>query len=124
MKQLLLVFLGGGIGSMLRYLISRTFNDFFQNFYLGTFIVNIIGCLIIGLVFGLSLKNNFLTQNQTLLLTTGFCGGFTTFSTFAFENHSLIKAEEILHFSFYTLSSITLGILAVLLGFWLAKLIH
>ena len=124
MKQLLLVFLGGGIGSMLRYLISRTFNDFFQNFYLGTFIVNIIGCLIIGLVFGLSLKNNFLTHNQTLLLTTGFCGGFTTFSTFAFENHSLIKAEEILHFSFYTLSSITLGILAVLLGFWLAKLIH
>ncbi|MDV7139703.1 fluoride efflux transporter CrcB [Maribacter sp. TH_r10] len=124
MKQLLLVFLGGGIGSMFRYLISRTFNDFFQNFYLGTFIVNIIGCLIIGLVFGLSLKNNFLTQNQTLLLTTGFCGGFTTFSTFAFENHSLIKAEEILHFSFYTLSSITLGILAVLLGFWLAKLIH
>ncbi|MBD0779091.1 fluoride efflux transporter CrcB [Maribacter polysiphoniae] len=124
MKQLLLVFLGGGIGSMLRHIISRTFNDYFQHFYLGTFLVNIIGCLIIGLVLGLSLKNNFLTQNQTLLLSTGFCGGFTTFSSFAFENHSLIKAEEILHFSFYTISSITVGILAVLLGFWLSKLIH
>lgn len=124
MKQLLLVFLGGGIGSMLRHIISRTFNDYFQHFYLGTFLVNIIGCLIIGLVLGLSLKGNLLTQNQTLLLSTGFCGGFTTFSSFAFENHSLIKAEEILHFSFYTISSITVGILAVLLGFWISKLIH
>ncbi|PIF00296.1 MAG: fluoride efflux transporter CrcB [Maribacter sp.] len=124
MKQLLLVFLGGGIGSMLRHIISRNFNDYFQHFYLGTFLVNITGCLIIGLVLGLSLKNNFLTQNQTLLLSTGFCGGFTTFSSFAFENHSLIKAEEILHFSFYTISSIAIGVLAVLLGFWLSKLIH
>ncbi|MDE3741831.1 fluoride efflux transporter CrcB [Maribacter polysaccharolyticus] len=124
MKQLLLVFLGGGIGSMLRYIISRTFNDYYQHFYLGTFLANIIGCLIIGLVFGLSIKNNLLTQNQTLLLGTGFCGGFTTFSTFAFENHAMLKAEEIIQFSIYTISSITIGILAVALGFWLAKLIH
>lgn len=124
MKQLLLVFLGGGVGSILRHIISRTFNNYFQHFYLGTFIVNVIGCLIIGLVLGLSLRNNYLTQNQTLLLTTGFCGGFTTFSSFALENHSLIKAHEIFHFSLYTISSITVGILAVLLGFWLSKLIH
>ena len=124
MKQLLLVFLGGGVGSILRHIISRTFNNYFQHFYLGTFIVNVIGCLIIGLVLGLSLRNNYLTQNQTLLLTTGFCGGFTTFSSFALENHSLIKAHEIFHFSIYTILSITVGILAVLLGFWLSKLIH
>ena len=124
MKQLLLVFLGGGVGSILRHIISRTFNNYFQHFYLGTFIVNVIGCLIIGLVLGLSLRNNYLTQNQTLLLTTGFCGGFTTFSSFALENQSFIKAGEILHFSLYTISSITVGILAVLLGFWLSKLIH
>ncbi|MGB5435108.1 MAG: fluoride efflux transporter CrcB [Maribacter sp.] len=124
MKQLLLVFLGGGVGSILRHIISRTFNNYFQHFYLGTFIVNVIGCLIIGLILGLSLRNNYLTQNQTLLLTTGFCGGFTTFSSFALENHALIKAHEILHFSLYTISSITVGILAVLLGFWLSKLIH
>ena len=123
MKQLLLVFLGGGLGSLLRFIISKTFNNYFQHFYLGTFLVNMIGCLIIGLVLGLSFKNNLLSQNQTLLLTTGFCGGFTTFSTFAFENHSLLRNGEILHFSIYTISSIVIGILAVLLGLWLSKLV-
>jgi len=122
MKQLLLVFLGGGLGSLLRYIISKTFNNYFEHFYLGTFLVNMIGCLIIGLVLGLSYKNNLLSQNQTLLLTTGFCGGFTTFSSFAFENHSLLKSGEILHFSIYTVSSIVVGVLAVLLGLWLSKL--
>jgi len=122
MKQFLLVFLGGGIGSLLRYIISKTFNTYFQHFYLGTFLVNIIGCLIIGLVLGISFKSNLLSQNQTLLLTTGFCGGFTTFSTFALENQSLLKSGEILHFSFYTIASIAVGICAVILGLWLSKI--
>ena len=122
MKQFLLVFLGGGLGSLLRYIISRTFNTYFQHFYLGTFLVNIIGCLIIGLVLGISYKSNLLSQNQTLLLTTGFCGGFTTFSTFALENQTLLKSGEILHFSLYTITSIAVGILAVILGLWLSKL--
>ena len=121
MRQLLLVFIGGGIGSLLRYVIAKTFNNYFQHFYLGTFLVNIIGCLIIGLVFGLSIKNNLLNQNQTLLLTTGFCGGFTTFSSFAFENHSLLRSGELLHFSFYTIVSIAVGIFAVIFGLWLSK---
>ncbi|EAQ99944.1 fluoride efflux transporter CrcB [Maribacter sp. HTCC2170] len=121
MKQLLLVFLGGGLGSLLRYVVSKTFNNYFQHFYLGTFLVNVIGCLIIGIVLGLSFKNNILSQNQTLLLTTGFCGGFTTFSTFALENQSLLKTGEILHFSVYTLSSIAVGIAAVLIGLWVSK---
>jgi CrcB protein len=122
MKQFLLVFLGGGLGSLLRYIISRTFNTYFQHFYLGTFLVNIIGCLIIGLVLGISYKSNLLSQNQTLLITTGFCGGFTTFSTFALENQTLLKSGEILHFSFYTIASIAVGIFAVILGLWLSKL--
>ncbi len=122
MKQFLLVFLGGGLGSLLRYIISRTFNTYFQHFYLGTFLVNIIGCLIIGLVLGVSYKSNLLSQNQTLLLTTGFCGGFTTFSTFALENQTLLKSGEILHFSFYTIASIAVGIFAVIVGLWLSKL--
>ncbi|WP_291870312.1 fluoride efflux transporter CrcB [Maribacter sp.] len=122
MKQFLLVFLGGGLGSVLRYFISKTFNSHFQNFFLGTFIVNIIGCLIIGFVLGLSYKNNFLTQNQTLLLTTGFCGGFTTFSTFAFEGHSFLKTGDFFYFSTYTLLSITIGIASIGLGLWLSKL--
>ncbi len=121
MKQLLLVFLGGGLGSCLRFLISKSFNSYFPHFYLGTFLVNVIGCLIIGLVLGLSFKSNYLTQSQTLLLSTGFCGGFTTFSAFAFEKHTLLKAGELFHFSLYTLSSIAVGLIAVALGLWIAR---
>jgi CrcB protein len=123
MKQIFLVFIGGGIGSILRFIISKTFNTYFQHFFLGTFLVNIIGCLLIGLVLGLSFKGNYLTQNQTLLLTTGFCGGFTTFSTFAFEKHSLLKMGEIFNFSFYLIASICIGILAVAVGLWISKLL-
>jgi len=121
MKQLLLVFLGGGLGSCLRFLVSKTFNSYFQHFYLGTFLVNVIGCLIIGLVLGLSFKSNYLTQSQTLLLSTGFCGGFTTFSAFAFEKHTLLKAGELFHFSLYTLSSIVVGLIAVAFGLWISR---
>ena len=123
MKQILLVFLGGGLGSSLRYVIGKTLNPFFPNFFLGTFLVNSIGCLLIGIILGTSMRNSYLTQNQILLLSTGFRGGFTTFSAFAFEKHSLLKAGELFHFSLYTLSSIAIGILAVALGLWVSKLL-
>lgn len=123
MKQALLVFLGGGLGSVLRYLISKPLNIVFQNFFLGTFLVNIVGCLLIGVILGISSKNNLLSPNNTLFLATGFCGGFTTFSAFAFEKHSLLKSSELFHFSFYTIASIIVGILAVALGLWLSRLI-
>ncbi len=123
MQQLLLVFFGGGIGSILRYIISKNFDSYFQHFFLGTFLVNSIGCLIIGLVLGVSFKSDYLSQNQILLLSTGFCGGFTTFSTFAFQNHSLLKSGDLLHFSIYTISSIVVGVIAVALGLWLSKML-
>lgn len=123
MKQALLVFIGGGLGSVLRYAISKYLNPFFEHFYLGTFTVNSIGCLLIGFLIGYSLKGDFLNQNQMLLLATGFCGGFTTFSTFALEKHTLLKSAALLHFSLYTISSIAIGILAIALGMWLAKFI-
>lgn len=122
MKQVFLVFLGGGVGSALRFLMSRALNPFLKNFFLGTFLVNIIGCLLIGLVMGLFTKGKLLTENQMLLLVAGFCGGFTTFSAFAFEKHSLLKSGEILHFSIYAILSIIIGILAVSLGIWLSRL--
>lgn len=123
MKQFLLVFLGGGIGSFLRYLISKSLNTYFPNFYLGTFLVNVIGCFIIGVLIGLSVKNNYLSESQMLLLATGFCGGFTTFSTFALESHLLLKEHSILYMSAYLGLSVILGILAIALGLWICKML-
>ncbi|WP_116770710.1 fluoride efflux transporter CrcB [Maribacter litoralis] len=123
MKQILLVFLGGGLGSILRYLISKNLNAYYSNFYLGTFLVNIIGCLIIGILIGLSLKNNYISENQTLLLATGFCGGFTTFSTFALESNILFKESSLLQMSLYMGMSVAVGILAISLGLWICRML-
>ncbi len=121
MKSFLLVFLGGGLGSSLRYLVSSAINQYSKVLPFGTFTVNMLGCLLIGLILGYAQKENTLTSNQILLLATGFCGGFTTFSAFANENLELIKNGEIFNFSIYTISSILIGVLAVFIGFYLAN---
>ena len=121
MKSFLLVFLGGGLGSGLRYLVSIAMNQYSKVLTYGTFIVNILGCLLIGLILGYSQKENTLTSNQTLLLATGFCGGFTTFSAFANENLELIKNGELFNFSVYTIGSVLIGILAVYISFYLTN---
>ena len=121
MKSFLLVFLGGGLGSGLRYLVTITMNQYSKVLPLGTFTVNMLGCLLIGLILGYAQKENTLTSNQTLLLATGFCGGFTTFSAFANENLELIKNGELFNFSVYTIGSVLIGILAVFIGFYLTN---
>ncbi len=121
MKQVLLVFLGGGIGSALRYAIGRIFNTSSAGYPWGTFSVNIIGSLLIGVFMGIALKNNNLSENQTLLLVTGLCGGFTTFSAFAYENQQFLKGGDLTSFAIYTLGSLSLGILAVFLGLVISK---
>ena len=121
MKSFLLVFLGGGLGSGLRYLVTITMNQYSKVLPFGTFTVNILGCLLIGLILGYAQRENTLTSNQTLLLATGFCGGFTTFSAFANENLELIKNGEIFNFSVYTIGSILVGVLAVFIGFYLTN---
>ena len=121
MKQLLLVFIGGGFGSVLRFIIAKYLNSSENGIPYGTFAANIIGSLLIGIIFGLAAKNNTLTENQTLLLATGFCGGFTTFSTFAYENHVFLKTGDLTSFAIYTIASFVIGFLAVFLGMYLVK---
>lgn len=121
MKSVLLVFIGGGFGSVLRFAIGKWLNNAENAFPLGTFLVNILGSLFIGLLLGYAAKNDSLNQNQTLLLATGFCGGFTTFSTFAYENHLFLKLGDFTTFALYTISSFTIGFLAVFGGVYLVK---
>jgi len=120
-KQLLLVFVGGGIGSVLRFLIGKYLNNAETGIPYGTFAANIIGSLLIGIILGLAVKQNTLSQNQILFLATGFCGGFTTFSTFAYENHVFLKAGDFTSFAIYTIASFIVGFLAVFAGIFLAK---
>lgn len=122
MKNLVLVFVGGGIGSVLRYIIGKYLNSTENGVPYGTFTANILGSLLIGIILGLALKNNSITQNHTLLLATGFCGGFTTFSTFAYENHMFLKSGDFVSFAIYTIASFVIGFLAVFGGMFLAKI--
>ena len=121
MKQLLLVFIGGGFGSTLRYIIGKYMNSTETGIPWGTFTANILGSLLIGIILGLAAKNDTLSSNQTLLLATGFCGGFTTFSAFAYENHVFLKAGDFTSFAMYTIGSFVVGFLAVFLGLFLVK---
>ncbi|MDG1778377.1 MAG: fluoride efflux transporter CrcB [Flavobacteriaceae bacterium] len=121
MKYALLVFLGGGIGSVLRYLVGKLFQGPLGTFPTGTMTVNVIGSLLIGILVGYGLKNGGLSEPQTLLLVTGFCGGFTTFSTFALENQTFLKTGDYTSFVIYTFGSLFLGISAVILGLFLSK---
>ncbi len=123
MKQLLLVFIGGGFGSVLRFLMGKLLNNSQTGIPYGTFTANILGSLLIGAILGLAAKNEALTQNHTLLLATGFCGGFTTFSTFAYENHVFLKSGDFTSFAFYTIASFVVAFLAVFAGIYLIKFI-
>jgi CrcB protein len=123
MKQVLLVFLGGGFGSVARYLVSKYIPSGGHSIPYGTFTANILGSLLIGFILGWAAKNETLTQNQLLLIATGFCGGFTTFSTFAFENYIFLKNGDITSFILYTTLSFAVGLAAVFTGVWLVKFV-
>lgn len=121
MKHLLLIFLGGGVGSALRYVIGGYLNSSETQFYLGTFLVNIAGCLLLGFLVGLALKENSISYETSLLLGVGFCGGFTTFSTFGVEMFTLLREENYAMLFRYTAGSLVAGLLCVALGFWASK---
>ena len=116
-RNLLLVALGGAGGSVLRYLLS----NINTSFPWGTFAVNVLGSFLIGLLVGFMSKG-VLSPEMKLLLVTGFCGGFTTFSTFANESFSMMKAGDVLLTALYVGASVIIGILAVWGGMTLSNI--
>jgi len=123
-KTLLLVGTGGFLGSVSRFLASRYIQEIFRTaFPYGTFLVNISGCFLIGLIYGVSDRSALLTPGWKLFLAVGFCGGFTTFSTFANENLALLRDGEFYYFFLYSGLSVLLGITATFLGVLLTKIL-
>ncbi|OQP60178.1 hypothetical protein A3860_34420 [Niastella vici] len=122
MKPLLIIGLGGGIGSVCRYLVQVYVTKYMSvTFPMGTFIVNIIGCFVIGLLYGLSNRHAWFTLEWRLFLITGLCGGFTTFSSFSYESISLLREGNYTYFMLYVILSVTLGLLATVGGAVLVK---
>ncbi len=123
MKTILLVGFGGFIGSSLRYLVQKISLPFFVSpFPYPTFFVNILGSFIIGLIFGLTSKYEILSADVRLFITVGFCGGFTTFSSFSNESFLLIKDGNYFYFFLYTFLSVFVSILFTFLGYLIFKI--
>lgn len=122
-KSILIVGFGGFIGTVARFLVSRYFQENVASvFPWSTLAVNITGSLIIGLIYGISEKGDFLSPEIRLFLTVGLCGGFTTFSTLSNDAFLLLRQQEWIRFAFYTSFSFFLGLLAVYAGRILIKL--
>jgi fluoride exporter len=111
----LLVFIGGGLGSLIRYAMFLIFNKLGNNFPLATLVSNVIACFIIGILSGLILRGQ-LPDKHRLLFVTGFCGGFSTFSTFSNETIQLWINGNTTHALLNIIFSLILCILATFIG--------
>ncbi len=123
-KNIFLIGLGGFIGSVMRYFVSLlNLSLHFFSIPVGTFIVNVAGCFIIGALTGIAEKSTMLSAEWRLFLMVGLCGGFTTFSTFANENLTMLHNGQFFSLILYTGLSIFIGFLAVWLGYALTNLL-
>jgi len=121
-KNILLVGLGGGLGSMARYACQKWVADnYAPHFLWGTFAVNITGCLVIGIFWGLAFKSFAVNESWKLFLMTGLCGGFTTFSAFTLEGMGLLQQQRVFLFLLYFAASVFIGLAATFLGYWLTS---
>ncbi|MBQ4041174.1 MAG: fluoride efflux transporter CrcB [Prevotella sp.] len=120
-KDFILVGIGSGIGGICRYLMSVIMGHAHNGFPWGTFTANIAGCLFIGIMWGVTNRYPNMSQAFTLMLMVGFCGGFTTFSTFSKEGLAMLQSNNYILFLIYTLGSVALGLMAVGLGYVVTK---
>ncbi len=124
MLNIISIFLGGGIGAVVRYLISCNMAKYFEiNLPAATFCVNIIGCFIIGFLYILFIEKAEISPALKLALTVGFCGGLTTFSTFSLELFEMIGNHQFFYAFAYIILSVTICLLMTVTGAYLAKLI-
>lgn len=122
LKTILYIAIGGAVGSVLRFLTTLLVSKYWSNnFPLATFLVNIIGCFLIGLFVGYLAKNQLEDSNIKWFLVTGLCGGFTTFSAFGMENYNLFQNNNSLLAFGYIAASIILGLFAVWFGIFVSK---
>lgn len=121
-RAVLFVGAGSFLGGVARYLLSRLIQSHVASgFPWGTMTVNVAGCLLIGLLYGCMARAGWMNPELRLFLTVGFCGGFTTFSTFIHENYILLGGGHFLLFALYSILSFALGLLAVYLGISIVK---
>jgi CrcB protein len=113
---------GGFIGTVARYLFQQGISKLLPVLFpFGTLLVNLTGCFLIGLIYALSERWNILTPEWRLFLTTGICGGFTTFSTFSYETYNLIREEQYVYVSLYIGISVLVGLALTFLGILLIR---
>lgn len=121
MTHFLLVFLGGGLGSVCRYTLGIWVQPWQARFPLATLIANVLACVVLGAVLGLKADGQ-LSERYRLLLATGFCGGFSTFSTFTAETWQLAQSGQILTALLNVAVNLGLCLLGLLIGIKFSEL--
>ncbi|MCY4254126.1 MAG: fluoride efflux transporter CrcB [Flavobacteriaceae bacterium] len=123
MKEILFVFVGGGLGSVFRYSTSLLFPTTANSFPYPTLLANLVGCLLLGIILGASTKLQWHHGSSMIFFTVGFCGGLTTFSTLVQESYDMANTGAFLSFLLYTSLSFIGGLFLVFLGSQIPKLI-
>ncbi|MCY7408966.1 MAG: fluoride efflux transporter CrcB [Chitinophagales bacterium] len=122
LRNALIIGFGGFFGTIARYLSSQLiFKIYPSSFPLATLAINVVGCFLIGVFFGVAEKVNFISLEWRMFLTIGFCGGFTTFSAFSLENVQLLNRGEWGYVMLYSTASVVVAILATYFGIWVMK---